>query len=167
LLEDDILELEGVMHLCLIFVSHKPTPMYKDFFWSIVHPKTNVGSICDPDKTTIPHTEHKRDLICRIIRVEVNNANQDADHEHHDKDDGSEVSKDMSICNNNSEGKYIQGIDDEDSDDDVTNEDRATRLLIVLKNLGNMSCKPVDRHATTNLFATGHEHLQKGLTKSA
>ena len=32
LLEDDILELEGGMHLYLIFVSHKPTPMHKDYF---------------------------------------------------------------------------------------------------------------------------------------
>ncbi len=67
LLEDDILELEGVMHLCLIFVSHEPTPMNKDYFWDVVRPKTNVGSIHNHDKTTIPHTEHKRNLICMKI----------------------------------------------------------------------------------------------------
>jgi hypothetical protein len=36
---------------------------------------------------------------------------------------------------------------------------------IALKKLGNMSRKPVDRHATTDLFATGHECLRKGLPK--
>jgi hypothetical protein len=29
-----------------------------------------------------------------------------------------------------------------------------------------MSRKPVDRHAATNLFATGHEYLRKGLPKA-
>ncbi len=132
MLEDDILELEGVMHLCLVFVSHKPTPTHKDYFWNIVHPKTNVRSICDHDKTTIPHTEQECDLICRIIRGEVDDANQDADHDNHDKDDVSKVSNDKSICNNNLEENYIKGIDDEDSDDDVMNEERAARLEIAL-----------------------------------
>ncbi len=38
-------------------------------------------------------------------------------------------------------------------------------LEIALKKLGNISRKPVDRHATANLFATGHEYLRKGLPK--
>jgi hypothetical protein len=122
LLEDDILDLEGGMHLYLIFVSHKPTPMHKDYFWNIVHPKTNVVSTYDRDKTTIPHIEQERDLICRIIRGEVNDANQDADHDNHDKDDVSKVSNDESICNNNSEENFIQGVNDEDFDGDVTSE---------------------------------------------
>ncbi len=130
-----------------------------------MHPKTNVGSICDHDKTTIPHTEHKRDLIFRIIRGKVNDDNQDSDNDNHDQDDVSEMSNDMSVCNNNSEVNFIHGIDDDDSDGDVTNEERAARLEIALKKLGNMSCKPVDRHATTDLFATGHVYLQKGLPK--
>ncbi len=108
LLEDDSFELEGVMHLCLIFVSHKPTPIHKDCFWNILHPNTNVRSIHDHDKTTIPHSEHKCDLICRIIRGEVDNDNQDADYDYHDKDDVSKVSNDKSICNNNSEGNLYK-----------------------------------------------------------
>ncbi len=160
-LQNDILELEGVMHLCLIFVSHKSSPMHKDYFWNIVCPKTNVGFIRDCDKTTIPHTEHKHGLICRIIRGQVNNDKQDSDNDNHDKDDVSKMSND-----NNSEVNFIHAIDDDDFDGDVTNEECAARLEITCKKLGNMSRKPVDRHATTNLFATGHVYLQKGLPKA-
>jgi hypothetical protein len=166
MLEDDILELKGVIHLCLIFVSHEPTSIHKDYFWNIVHPKTNVESICNHDKTTILHTEHKCDLIFRIIRGEVNNEYQDADHDNHDKNDVSKVSNGKSICNNYSEGNFIHGIDDDDSNGDVTNEARGARLEIACKKLGNMSRKPVDRHAPTDLFATGHIYLGKGLPKA-
>jgi hypothetical protein len=45
------------------------------------------------------------------------------------------------------------------------NEECTAMLEIALKKLGNISRKPVDRHATANLFATGHEYLRKGLPK--
>ncbi len=77
------------------------------------------------------------------------------------------MSNDKSIYSNNSEGIDIHGIDDDNSDGDVTNEERAAKLEIALKKLGNMNCMPVDKHATTNLFTTGHVYLQKGLLKES
>ncbi len=57
-LDDDTLELEGILCLTNIFVTHKPTKMAKDFFWSVIKQKVGVGSPRDPDKNN-----------CSVIRA--------------------------------------------------------------------------------------------------
>ncbi len=65
-----------------------------------MHPKTNVGSMHDCDKTLIPYTEHEHCLICRIIREQVNDDNQDSDNDNHEEHDVSEMSNDESTSQN-------------------------------------------------------------------
>jgi hypothetical protein len=66
-LENDIIELECLLSKCDVLQSHQAVAMEGDYFWKNVRPKTNVGSARDHDRTTIPHTEHERELISRII----------------------------------------------------------------------------------------------------
>jgi hypothetical protein len=65
LLEHDIIELERVISSCDIVVLHERMLMSKDNFWIVIHPRVNVGSLGDRNKTHVHYTKHKQELVCR------------------------------------------------------------------------------------------------------
>jgi hypothetical protein len=68
LLEHDIIEIESVIGSCEVFELHTPVSMHKDFFWSIICPRTFVGSPRDHDQTNMPYSDHDNVLLTRIVR---------------------------------------------------------------------------------------------------
>ncbi len=68
LLEHDIIKIERVISSCEIFELHTPVSMHKDFFWSVICPRTVVGSPKDHDQTNMPYSEHKNVFLARIVR---------------------------------------------------------------------------------------------------
>jgi hypothetical protein len=42
-LEDDNIELEGVLSSCDIFVTSDLVLMHKDYFWNVIRPRVNIG----------------------------------------------------------------------------------------------------------------------------
>ena len=74
-LEADILELEQLLLLSNVFVSHEQVKMDRDFFRKIIQPQNVLGSPHNYDKTTIPHTGHKIEMINHIILGNTVNCN--------------------------------------------------------------------------------------------
>ncbi len=57
-------------------------------------------------------------------------------------------------------------IDDEDGDDEVSEKEQALRLATSMKKLGNMSCKPLNKYATTDVVEHGCALMNKNLRKT-
>ncbi len=121
-----------------------------------------VGSPRDHDRTSMPYSEHKNVLLTRIVIGQ--NSHDETDGLAEDDENGSVMSNEDSICSNNSKGVNVYHGDP--NNNDMTNEDREGMLENSLKNLGNMSCKPLHRHAATNLFVHGKQVLHKNIHKS-
>jgi hypothetical protein len=131
LLEHDIIKIERVISSCEIFESHTPVSMHKDFFWSVICPRTVVGSPRDHDQTNMPYSEHKNVLLARIVRGQ--NSHDETDEFTDNDKNGSVMSNKDSICSNNSKGVNV--YHGESDDDDMTNEDQEGMLKNSLKNL--------------------------------
>ncbi len=71
-LEADILELEELLSLSNVFVSHEQVKMDRDFLWKMIRPQKVLGSPCNHDETTILHTEHKIQMVNCIHGDTVN-----------------------------------------------------------------------------------------------
>jgi hypothetical protein len=161
-LEHGIIEIECVISSCEIFELQTPVSMHKDIFWSVIYPRTVVGSPRDHDQTNRPYSEHKNVFLARIVRGQ--HSHDDTDELADDDKNGSVMSNKDSICSNNSEGVNV--YHDESDNNDMTNEDRKGMFENSLKNLGNMSRKPLHWYATTNLFIHGRRVLCKNIHKT-
>ena len=93
----------------------------------MINVKRNVGFVRDHDKTMVPHSEHKREVIGRLIRGESSN-----DAKREDDDDLSDTSNDKSICPNRTEGVTVDNNSKSDWDKELTDE-RATKSALALK----------------------------------
>ncbi len=125
-----------------------------------------MGSPCNHDETTIPHTEHKIEMInCSICGETVNcnkleTSNNDID------DDLSAMTNAESIYTDNTE-QIMHGIDsDLDSDSELGEDKRAARLALTMQKLGNMSRKPINKIATVDIYFSGHMLLEKTIRKA-
>jgi hypothetical protein len=161
--EQDIIQLEHVISSCDIFVLHNLMPMNKDHFWSVIHPRVNVGSPWDHDKIHISYTEHKQELVNRIV---LGKTTPEYTNHNMKDDDQPLMSNEDSICSINSKGVNMYNTNKADSEDDMTDDEHAVCLANSLKKLGNMSCKPLDRYAPTDLFAHSKVLLGTGLHKT-
>ncbi len=103
-------------------------------------------------------------MLCNVFsREDLMNSNAIPDDENDDDvngDDSSIVSNDESVCRENNNIRQTGGdqSDDEEEDPDnilLSREEREERLEIALKKLGNMSRKPLNKYATTDLFKRG------------
>jgi hypothetical protein len=61
-----------------VFVHHNPVAMDNAYFGGYVSPRIHVGLHRDQDKTFIPHTEHEKILVARLVAGVVPN---NEDHE--------------------------------------------------------------------------------------
>jgi hypothetical protein len=102
-LEADILELEQLLSLSNVFVSHEQVKMNRDFFWKMIRPQKVSGSPCNYDKTTIPHTEHKIEMINHIICGNTVNCNELETSNNDIDNDLSAMTNAESICTDNTE----------------------------------------------------------------
>ena len=93
--EDDVLELEGVLSSSHVFEYQITTKMNNDYFWKLIKIKRNIGSVCDRDKTTVPYSEHELGVIGRLVRGEASD-----DTEREDDNDLSSASNNKIICPN-------------------------------------------------------------------
>ena len=110
----------------------------------------------------MPYSDHKNVLLARIVRGQ--NSHDETDGIAEEDKNGSVMSNKDSICSNNSKGVNV--YHGEFNNDDMTNEDCKGMLENSLKNLGNLSCKPLLRYATTDLFVHGKQVLHKNIHKS-
>ena len=159
--EDDVIELEGVLSSSHVFEHQITTKMDDDYFWKVIKIKRNVGSVRDRDKSTVPYSEHELGVIGRLVRGETPD-----DTERDDDDDLSTASNDESICPNRSEGVTMDNNSDSDDDEEVTDDQRATKSALALKKLGNMSRKKLDVNATKDITIIGNLLIKKKLGKS-
>ena len=118
-------------------------------------------AVRDRDKTTVPYSEHELGVIGRLVRGETSD-----DTKREDDDDLSSASNDESICPNRSEGVTIENNSDSDGDEELTDDQRATKSALALKKLGNMSRRKLDVNATTDIMIVGNLLLKKKLGKS-
>ncbi len=165
-MEADILELEELLLLSNVFVSHEQVKMDRDFFWKMIQPWKVLGSPCDHDKTTIPHTEHKIQMINRIICGKTVNCNEFEMAINVVNNDLSAIMNAKSICTHNTE-QIIHGIDsDVDSDSELGVDERAARLALTMQRSGNMSWKALHKNATIDLYVSGRMLLEKTIRKA-
>ena len=159
--EDNVLELEGVLSLSHVFECQITTKMDDDYFWKLIKIKRNVGSVRDRDKSTVPYSEHELGVIGRLVRGETSD-----DTEREDNDDLSLASNDKSICPNRREGVTIENNSDSDGDEELTDDQRATKSALALKKIGNMSRRKLDVNATTDIMIVGNLLIKKKHGKS-
>jgi hypothetical protein len=110
----------------------------------------------------MPYSDHKNVLLARIVRGQ--NSHDETDGFVEDDKNGSVMNNEDSICFNYSEGANV--YHGNSYDNDTTDKEREGMLENSLKNLGNLSCKPLLRYATTDLFVHGKQVLHKNIHKS-
>jgi hypothetical protein len=131
-----------------VFENHLSVKMDKDYFRKLINVKLNVGSARDHNKSTVPYSEHERELIGRLIRGELPN-----DTARDDNDDLLEASDEKSICPNPREGATVDDNSESNGDEELTNDEHATKAALALKKLGNMSRKKLDLNGLTAIDA--------------
>jgi hypothetical protein len=149
-LEDDIIELEQLMHSAMVFVDHTPVTMTRDFFFNFVKPKSGVGSPCDICKTTMAFDKHETEMSCRVLTGNIRCDDELQPDGVCLRDDMSAVSNDEMICGNSMSSAAVRlddiNNDDDDDDDDgvlLSWEDRDKALEAAIRKLGNMHRKPL------------------------
>ena len=163
--EEDVIMLEALLTKCLVFTTHQPLTMHRDYFWKSVHPPVGVGSHRDIDKTSVAYTEHEREMLNRLT------GDGSMKDDNNDDDESSNGSRDESI---HGEEDYFQGnnartnnVNSDSSDDDceLTSEELAKKASDALKYLGNVRRKELDKSATKDVFLIGKVVLKKSLSK--
>jgi hypothetical protein len=161
-LEHNIIKIKSVIDSCEIFEFPTPVKMHNNFIRSVIRLRTVIGSPRYHDQASMPYSEHENVLLTRIVIGQ--NSHDETDGIAEEDKNGSVMSNKDSICSNNSEGVHVYHGDS--NDNDMTNEDREGMLEKGLKNLGNMSRKPLHQYATTDLFVHGKQVLHKNIHTS-
>ncbi len=130
-----------------IFVTHEPTKTAKDFFWTAIKQKVGVGSPRDHDKTTVLQSEHKLELISRIVTIKNMSGEVFCDA----NDNAVNGEDDESLFSHDSQCVNAINIYDDEGSTGMLEDKHKTMLADSMRKLGNMSRKHIDKYANTDI----------------
>jgi len=163
--EADVIQLESVLCNAGIFSTKDEVIMDNNYFWKVVQRPTNVGSEIDRQKEKVELTDHEKKLHDYLIKAEDQKRDYDEVEVGGEDDDCiSTVSSSMESVGEK-ETADVNGDDDDEVLDELTEEEKVEKATSALKSLGNIKRKPYNKLAIKDIFVAGKTILKKVIKK--